>query len=85
MNTFRYGQAHYDARRAAFASEIQATAEYFDSKRHRAATVNGLQKRVLEIKEQIKNLTPDAHDYASRYARLTEILNNLQGTLEKCR
>lgn len=85
MNTFRYGQAHYDAKRAAFASEIQATAEYFDGKRRRAASLCEIQKRAAEIKEQLSKLNPASHDYASRYARLTEILNNLQGTLERCR
>ena len=85
MNTFRYGQAHYDAKRAAFASEIQATTEYFDSKRRRATSLCEIQKRAAEIKEQLSKLNPASHDYASRYARLTEILNNLRGTLERCR
>lgn len=85
MQDFKYGQTRYDISRAATAVEIQSIAECFDSKRRRAASLCEIQKRAAEIKEQLSKLNPGAHDYASRYARLTEILNNLRGTLERCR
>ncbi len=85
MQGFKYGQTCYDISRAATAVEIQSIAECFDSRRRRAASLCEIQKRVAEIKEQLSKLNPESRDYASRYARLTEILNNLQGTLSRCR
>ena len=85
MQDFRYGQTKYDVSRAATANEIQNIAEYFDSKRRRATSLFEIQKRMVEVKEQISKLKPESQGYATRYARLTEILNNLQGTLSRCR
>lgn len=85
MQSFRYGQTQYEISRAASASEIQSIAECFDSRRRRAASLCEIQKRAIEIKEQISKLKPESRDYVARYARLTQILNNLQGTLERCR
>lgn len=85
MQDFRYGQTRYEISRAAKAAEIRNDTEYFDGKRRRAASLCEIRKRATEIKEQLSKLNPEAHDYASRYARLTEILNNLRGTLERCR
>lgn len=85
MQDFKYGQTRYEISRAAKASEIRNDTECFDSKRRRAASLCEIQKRAAEIKEQLSKLNPASHDYASRYARLTEILNNLRGTLERCR